>query len=192
MKQLLQLDLNQMRIGMRAIAILVATLCLQPAALAQLQPGATAPAFSAPAALAGNTFTFTLTEALKTGPVIVYFYPKAFTSGCSIEANLFAQATDDFQALGATVIGVSGDDIETLKKFSLGPCGGKFAVAADLDRTTMKAYQATMFFSSAMASRISYVVTPDQKIYFTHASLNPDQHVSSTLAAVKRWREQTK
>jgi thioredoxin-dependent peroxiredoxin len=192
MKQLLQLDLNQMRIGMRAIAILVATLCLQPVAWAQLQPGATAPAFSAPAALAGNTFTFTLTEALKTGPVIVYFYPKAFTSGCSIEANLFAQATDDFQALGATVIGVSGDDIETLKKFSLGPCGGKFAVAADLDRTTMKAYQATMFFSSAMASRISYVVTPDQKIYFTHASLNPDQHVSSTLAAVKRWREQTK
>lgn len=166
--------------------------CLHTVAYAQLQPGAAAPVFSAPAALAGKTFTFKLSEALKTGPVVVYFYPKAFTSGCSIEANLFAQANDEFQSLGATVIGVSGDDIETLKKFSLGPCGGKFAVAADLDRTTMKAYQATMFFSSEMASRISYVVTPDLKIYFTHASLSPDQHVSTTLAAVKRWREQNK
>jgi peroxiredoxin len=166
--------------------------CLSSVAMAQLKPGATAPTFTAPAALAGKTFTFSLVDTLKTGPVVVYFYPKAFTSGCSIEANLFAQATEDFQALGATVIGVSGDDIETLKKFSLGPCGGKFAVAADLDRTTMKAYQATLFFSSEMASRISYVVTPDLKIFFTHASLSPDQHVSSTLAAVKRWREQTK
>jgi peroxiredoxin Q/BCP len=192
MKRLFDFDMAQKRITWQAFISLMMAFCLSSVAMAQLKPGATAPTFTAPAALAGKTFTFSLVDTLKTGPVVVYFYPKAFTSGCSIEANLFAQATEDFQALGATVIGVSGDDIETLKKFSLGPCGGKFAVAADLDRTTMKAYQATLFFSSEMASRISYVVTPDLKIFFTHASLSPDQHVSSTLAAVKRWREQTK
>ncbi len=192
MNKLFQFDLKQKHAYLWSIAALLTSICLVPASHAQLQPGAAAPSFSAPAALAGKTFTFKLTDSLKTGPVVVYFYPKAFTSGCSIEANLFAQANDEFQSLGATVIGVSGDDIETLKKFSLGPCGGKFAVAADLDRKTMKAYQATMFFSSEMASRISYVVTPDLKIFFTHASLSPDQHVSTTLAAVKRWREQNK
>ena len=192
MKRLFDFDMALKRMAWLAFISLMMAFCLSSVAMAQLKPGATAPTFTAPAALAGKTFTFNLVDTLKTGPVVVYFYPKAFTSGCSIEANLFAQATEDFQALGATVIGVSGDDIETLKKFSLGPCGGKFAVAADLDRTTMKAYQATLFFSSEMASRISYVVTPDLKIFFTHASLSPDQHVSSTLAAVKRWREQTK
>ena len=192
MKRLFDFDMAQKRMTWQAFISLMMAFCLSSVAMAQLKPGATAPTFTAPAALAGKTFTFNLVDTLKTGPVVVYFYPKAFTSGCSIEANLFAQATEDFQALGATVIGVSGDDIETLKKFSLGPCGGKFAVAADLDRTTMKAYQATLVFSSEMASRISYVVTPDLKIFFTHASLSPDQHVSSTLAAVKRWREQTK
>ena len=192
MKRLFDFDMAQKRMAWLAFISLMMAFCLSSVAMAQLKPGATAPTFTAPAALAGKTFTFNLVDTLKTGPVVVYFYPKAFTSGCSIEANLFAQATEDFQALGATVIGVSGDDIETLKKFSLGPCGGKFAVAADLDRTSMKAYQATLFFSSEMASRISYVVTPDLKIFFTHASLSPDQHVSSTLAAVKRWREQTK
>lgn len=192
MKKPFQVDLPQKHAYWRSLAALVTAFCINPPADAQLQPGAAAPVFSAPAALAGKTFTFKLTDALKKGPVVVYFYPKAFTSGCSIEANLFAQANDEFQSLGATVIGVSGDDIETLKKFSLGPCGGKFAVAADLDRTTMQAYQATMFFSSEIASRISYVVTPDLKVFFTHASLNPDQHVSTTLAAVKRWREQNK
>jgi len=192
MKRLFDFDMAQKRMTWLAFISLMMAFWLSSVAMAQLKPGATAPTFTAPAALAGKTFTFNLVDTLKTGPVVVYFYPKAFTSGCSIEANLFAQATEDFQALGATVIGVSGDDIETLKKFSLGPCGGKFAVAADLDRTTMKAYQATLFFSSEMASRISYVVTPDLKIFFTHASLSPDQHVSSTLAAVKRWREQTK
>ena len=154
---------------------------------AQLKVGQNAPAFVLEAALAGKPYQFSLADSLKKGPVIVYFYPKAFTSGCSIEANLFAEAADEFAKYGATVVGVSGDDIATLEKFSLGPCGGKFAVASDVDRTVMRAYDATLFFTSSMASRISYVVTPDFKIYFVHSSLNPDQHVSSTLAAVKRW-----
>jgi len=154
---------------------------------AQLQAGQVAPSFTAPAALAGKPYTFSLTQSLKRGPVVVYFYPKAFTSGCSIEASLFAQATEEFAQYGATVVGVSGDDIATLERFSLGPCGGKFAVASDADRSIIRAYDAALFFKSDMASRISYVVTPDQKIYFVHSSLSPDQHVSSTLAAVKRW-----
>jgi len=156
-------------------------------AQAQLKVGQQAPAFTLDAALAGQPYRFSLSDSLKKGPVVVYFYPKAFTSGCSIEANLFAQATEEFAKYGATVVGVSGDDIDTLKRFSLGPCGGKFAVAADADRSVMRAYEATIFISSSMASRVSYVVTPDSKIYFMHNSMSPDQHVSSTLAAVKKW-----
>lgn len=154
---------------------------------AQLKVGQEAPLFTAEAALAGKPYQFSLPDALKKGPVVVYFYPKAFTSGCSIEANLFAQATDEFSKYGASVVGVSGDDIQTLERFSQGPCGGKFAVASDKDRSIMRAYDATLFFTSGMASRISYVVTPEAKIYFVHSSMNPDQHVSSTLAAVKQW-----
>ncbi len=156
-------------------------------AWAELKVGAAAPSFTAPAALAGETYNFVLAEALKKGPVVVYFYPKAFTSGCTIEAQLFAQATDKFAELKATVIGVSSDDIETLKKFSQGPCGGKFAVAADLDRKIIKAYDAGMMLMPSMASRISYVVTPDSKILFVHSGMSPDQHVSSTLAALQAW-----
>lgn len=157
-------------------------------AQAELKPGTQAPAFNAPAALAGNTFTFELKEALKKGPVVVYFYPKAFTRGCTIEATLFAEASEKFAALHATVIGVSGDDIETLKKFSTGPCGGKFAVAADLDRKIMKAYDAALTLMPSMADRISYVVTPDMKILFVHNGMNPDQHVSETLKALTAWQ----
>ncbi len=171
---------------LRLIGALFLSVSMAPAH-AQLKPGQPAPAFVLDAAFAGKPYRFSLADKLKNGPVIVYFYPKAFTSGCSIEANLFAEAADDFAKYGATVVGVSGDDIATLEKFSLGPCGGKFAVASDADRTVMRAYDATLFFTSSMASRISYVVTPDSKIYFVHSSLNPDQHVSSTLAAVKRW-----
>lgn len=159
--------------------------------LAELQPGATAPSFTAPAALAGQTFTFTLNDALKKGPVVVYFYPKAFTTGCTIEANLFAQAMDEFKQYNATVIGVSADDMDTLTKFSTGPCGGKFAVASDLDRKIIQAYDAALKIRPDMADRISYVVTPDHKILLTFSSMSPDQHVSQSLAAVRTWHTKT-
>ncbi len=167
---------------------LVLSLFQSTVALAELKVGASAPNFSAPAALAGQTYQFVLAEALKKGPVVVYFYPKAFTTGCTIEAQLFAEATDKFAALKATVIGVSADDVDTLKKFSQGPCGGKFAVAADLDRSIIKAYDAGMMIKPDMASRISYVVTPDSKVLFVHSGMNPDQHVSNTLAALQAWQ----
>jgi peroxiredoxin Q/BCP len=175
------------KIQLYSAGLLISLLACAPA-LAQLKPGTAAPPFTAPAALAGQPYNFVLADALKKGPVVVYFYPKAFTSGCTIEAQLFAEATDKFAALKATVIGVSGDDIETLKKFSQGPCGGKFAVAADLDRSIIKAYDAGMLIMPSMASRISYVVTPDSKILFVHSGMSPDQHVSSTLAALQAWQ----
>lgn len=161
---------------------------LPQVAYAELKTGAPAPDFTAPAALAGNAYTFSLKEALKKGPVVVYFYPKAFTRGCTLEATLFAEATEQFAALNATVIGISSDDIDTLKKFSTGPCGGKFAVAADLNRSIMKSYDAAMTIMPNMADRISYVVSPDFKIMFVHSGMNPDQHVTQTLNALKAWR----
>lgn len=140
--------------------------------------------------MAGKPFEFDLQAALDQGPVVVYFYPKAFTSGCTIEAQLFAQAMDDFKAVNTTVVGVSGDDIDTLKKFSEGPCGGKFPVAADPDGKIIKAYDAGFAIIPGMADRISYAVAPDGTILQTYESMSPDQHVTRTLAAVRDWHAQ--
>src|SRR5512139_1742641 len=116
-------------------ATTVAIICAMAAipALAALKPGEKAPDFSAQASLGGSVFAFSLADALKRGPVVLYFYPAAFTEGCTIEAHDFAEATDAYRALGATVIGVSHDNIDTLKKFSVSECRSKFAVAADGD-----------------------------------------------------------
>lgn len=155
---------------------------------AQLKAGASAPEFQVNAALKGEMIRVRLSDMLRQGPVVLYFYPKAFTSGCTIEAQLFAEIMSDFQANGATVIGMSGDDIDTLKKFSAGPCGGKFAVAADEDQSVMKSYQAVHRLFGSFANRVSYVITPDRKILFVYDGSDPEQHVSRTLAAVKAWR----
>lgn len=172
------------------VLVLAASCVWVTSAFAQLAPGAKAPVFKAPAALAGQPFEFDLQAALEQGPVVVYFYPKAFTSGCTIEAQLFAQAMDDFKAVDTTVVGVSGDDIDTLKKFSEGPCGGKFAVAADPDNKVIKAYDAGFAIIPGMAKRISYAVAPDGTILQTFESMRPDQHVSMTLEAVRDWHKQ--
>jgi peroxiredoxin len=154
---------------------------------AALPQGAQAPDFTTQATLAGKPFTFSLADALKKGPVVLYFYPAAFTPGCTVEAHEFADATADFQALGATVIGVSHDDIETLNKFSVSECRNKFAVAADPDQHIMKAYDAVLKMKPTLADRTSYVIAPDGKILYSYTALNPDQHVANTLAAVKKW-----
>mgnify|MGYP000104759881 CR=1 FL=1 len=155
---------------------------------AQLSIGTTAPLFTASAALAGKEFTFSLSKSLSEGPVVVYFYPKAFTTGCTIEANLFAEAMDKFKLYGATVIGVSADDLGTLLKFSTGPCGGKFAVASDLDSKIMQSYGAAHKVRPNMADRISFVITPDQKVLFVISSMNPEEHVEKSLKALQTWR----
>ncbi|EJL83395.1 Peroxiredoxin [Herbaspirillum sp. CF444] len=162
-------------------------LSLSPLASAALKPGDKAPDFSAQASLGGQVSTFSLAEALKKGPVVLYFYPAAFTTGCTIEAHLFAEAIDRYKALGATVIGVSNDKIETLNKFSVSECRSKFAVAADTDQKIMKSYDAVMQSKSDYASRTSYVIAPDKSIIYEYSSPSPDKHVENTLQALQQW-----
>lgn len=157
-------------------------------AIAALAVGATAPDFTTEAALGGKEFSFSLAQALKKGPVVLYFYPKAFTTGCTIEAHNFAEATPKFNALGATVVGISNDNIDTLKKFSTEACRDQFAVAADSGARIMKRYDAALLIKSDMADRISYVIGPDGKLLYVFSSLSPDQHVENTLQAVQKWR----
>ncbi|MGH6878220.1 MAG: peroxiredoxin [Rhizomicrobium sp.] len=158
-------------------------------ALAALEVGATAPDFTAQASLGGKEYSFSLADALKKGPVVLYFYPAAFTKGCTIEAHDFAEAMPQFSALGATVIGVSHDTIGTLDKFSVSECRSKFPVAADPDETVIKSYDAVLPIKPEYANRTSYVIAPDGKILMTYTDLNPDQHVALTLAAVRKWRD---
>lgn len=173
---------------LRGVALGLAAFAIQsPAAHAALPTGSAAPAFSLQAALGGEVFDFSMREALKQGPVVLYFYPAAFTSGCTIEAHNFAEAVDEYRQYGATVLGVSADDIETLKKFSVSACRSKFAVAADADASVIGAYDARMAYRPDRADRISYVITPDGKIYYEFSSRDPDNHVENTLAAVKKW-----
>jgi peroxiredoxin len=153
-------------------------------ALAALKPGSGAPLFSAPATLGGKEFTYDLADELRKGPVVLYFYPEAFTSGCTVEAHEFAEHMKDFQALGASVIGVSGDDINKLNKFSVSECRSKFPVAADANLKIAKSYDATLL--NAYANRVSYVIAQNGKVAYVYSSLDPDKHVANTLEALKR------
>lgn len=159
-------------------------------AFAGLAVGTKAPDFTAPAALGGKDFTFNLADALKKGPVVVYFYPQAFTKGCTIEAHDFAAAMDKYHELGATVIGVSHDDMDKLNKFSVSECGSKFAVAADPGLSVIKSYDALLTTpkGDTYANRTSYVITPDGNIIYTFTDMNPDQHVANTIKAIQDWK----
>ncbi|HVC36914.1 MAG TPA: peroxiredoxin [Gammaproteobacteria bacterium] len=161
-------------------------------AFASLNVGAKAPLFTAEASLGGKVYNFSLADALKKGPVVLYFYPAAFTKGCTIEAHDFAAAMDQYRALGATVIGVSHDNIDTLKKFSVSECRSKFPVAADTDQQIMRSYDAVLPQHDKYANRTSYVIAPDGTIIYTYTNLNPDQHVANTLTALKHWESQHK
>jgi peroxiredoxin len=174
------------------ISALLASVLVAAPAYAALKPGDKAPAFKARASLGGKEFTFSLSEALKKGPVVLYFYPAAFTSGCTIEAHEFAEAMGKFQALGASVIGVSSDNIATLDKFSTSECRSKFPVAADEDQRIMKAYDATMMGFLPYANRTSYVIAPDGHIIYEYTALDPSDHVKNTLTAVRGWKSKQK
>lgn len=154
---------------------------------AELKPGAVAPDFTTQATLAGKPFTFSLASALKSGPVVPYFYPAAFTHGCTVEAHEFAEVTDKFKSLGATVIGVSHDSIDTLNRFSVSECRNKFAVASDEDLKISRAYDAKIFLIP-YSNRTSYVIAPTGKIVYGYTALNPDKHVENTMAAVAKWQ----
>jgi thioredoxin-dependent peroxiredoxin len=167
-------------------SLCLAALVAMPAEAA-LKNGAAAPDFKARASIGGKQFDFALTEALKKGPVVLYFYPAAFTPGCTIEAHNFADAMDDFSKLGATVIGVSHDPIDKLDRFSLTECRSKFPVAADASGRIMRDYDAVMRGNPEYADRISYVIAPDGKVLFNYTSGDPTHHVEYTMNAVKQY-----
>ena len=154
---------------------------------AALTIGAKAPEFAAPASLAGKEVNFSMAEALRKGPVVLYFYPAAFTPGCTIEAHEFAEATDKFASMNATVIGVSADNLETLHRFSVTECRNKFAVAADPENKVIKAYEAENTQRPGRAMRISYVIAPNGNVILAHAGQDPVQHVQMTMQAVEKW-----
>jgi peroxiredoxin len=170
-------------------ALLLGAAIVTTAAYASLAVGAKAPDFTAQASLGGKEFNFSLADALKKGPVVLYFYPAAFTKGCTIEAHDFAEATDQFKALGATVIGVSHDGIAKLDQFSTSECRSKFAVVADPDGKIIKSYDEKMSMLLPYSNRTSYVIAPDNSVLMVYSDLNPDQHVAKTMAAVKAWRD---
>ena len=166
------------------VATLALAALLPIGAQAALKPGDAAPEFKTTAALAGSPFEFDLAEALKKGPVVLYFFPKAFTQGCTIEANAFAEASPKFAALGARVIGISHADIDTLQRFSTEACRDQFAVGSDPRGATIKAYDAASLLPG-VANRISYVIGQDGKVVFTHQGSDPIRHVDETLKAVR-------
>lgn len=176
-----------MRKFLAPIAALIA-LSLPSAAFAELPVGYKAPMFRTSVALAGKTMRFSLRSKLRRGPVVVYFYPKAFTKGCTLEAHAFAEATDEFTALGATVIGLSADDLPTLQKFSTEECRNKFAVGVASPQI-IKGYDVELSqpgSSTSMTNRTSYVIAQDGTITMVHSDMDYRQHVKLTLAAVKK------
>lgn len=177
--------------GVRTAAAM-ALLGLAEFAQAALPVGAVAPDFTVQAALAGKEFTFTLHQALATGPVVLYFYPKSFTAGCTAEAHAFAEASEEFKSLGATLIGVSHDDIATQKDFSQRECRDKFAVAADADAKLLKLYDVASTIRPDTAARVSFVISPQGKVLYGYDNRSPELHVSNTLKALETWHAQSK
>ena len=186
------------------LALCLCVSLVVPAAAA-LKPGDTAPDFSADASLAGKQFKFSLEDALRKGPAVVYFYPSAFTKGCDLEAHTFAQDKEKFDAAGATIIGVSADDISRLDAFSADPnyCAGKFPVASDPEHKIATSYDLTASGSKPgmkdvrgddinhdFIERVTYVIGKDHKIIATLSSkedkISPDQHVEKALAIVQQ------
>jgi thioredoxin-dependent peroxiredoxin len=170
-------------------ALAVTLVLLAGPAVAALEKGAPAPDFSTVATQGGNEFPFHLADALKKGPVVLYFYPAAFTSGCTEEAHEFADAVGQFHALGATVIGVSQDGIEKLKKFSVSECRSKFAVASDKSGAISKEYDAVLIGMLGYSDRTSYVILPDGHVSYAYRAMDPTGHVGNTMAAVKAWKD---
>jgi len=176
----------------KILASILLSIPLATTSYAALDVGDAAPNFTVQAALGGKVYSFKLSDSLAKGPVVLYFFPAAFSVGCSIEAHEFAESMAKFEALGATVIGVSSDDIDTLGKFSVQACQGKFPVASDNTQNVMKSYDAVMTLRPDYANRVSYVIAPNGKVVYNYQSLNPSRHVEKTLAALKDWSQSKK
>ncbi|MDO8321641.1 MAG: peroxiredoxin [Phenylobacterium sp.] len=181
-----------------ALATLAAVTAGTPA-LADLAVGSKAPDFKAQAFLAGKPFTFDMAAARKKGPVVMYFFPSAYTGGCNLEAHLFSEAADEFKAQGATLIGVTAGKVERLAEFSADTktCGGKFPVAADPGAKIAKTYDAPLKMAGIkapvdMSARTSYVIAPDGTVLLAYDNMAADDHVNQTMGALKAWKAKQK
>lgn len=168
----------------RHLLALLPLLVLATYADAALPVGAKAPDFRTAGAIGGKPFPIHLAEQLRRGPVVLYFFPKAFTEGCTLEAKAFSDAMPEFRKAGATVIGMSADDLTTLKKFSVEACRSAFPVAS-ADAALIKAYDVVLPQKPTLTNRTSYVIARNGKVTFVHSDLNWKEHVDKTLAAVQ-------
>ena len=177
------------------LILAVAALAAAAPAVAALAPGAVAPDFTTRGATAGKVSGFHLKEALKKGPVVLYFFPAAFTPGCSADARAFAQAIPEFKKAGATVVGMSADPVDVLADFSNKDCAGQFMVAS-AGPAVVSGYDVALGrpvpgkdgAPRIVTKRTSYVIAPDGKVSFVHDDMNPAEHVRLTLEAVRRLR----
>ena len=171
---------------MRALptALFVAVAMLAQPLAAALPVGTSAPDFTTTGALAGKEFKLHLKDQLKHGPLVLYFYPKAFTQGCTLEAKAFADAMPQFRKAGARVVGMSADNLDTLKKFSTEACRSKFPVAT-ASPDTIRAYDVVLKQKPELTDRTSYVIDRKGRIVMVHSDLDWKDHVAKTLSAVK-------
>jgi thioredoxin-dependent peroxiredoxin len=172
-----------------ALSAALALLAVAVPASAALPVGQKAPNFTLTAALAGKEMPFSLKQGLRKGPVVLYFFPAAFTSGCTIEAHKFAEATDAFKKMHATIIGVTAGNVERVAEFSKVECRDKFAVAADPGAKVAAQYQSVMEFNGkTLSDRTSYVIAPDGTILLSYSDRNPEAHIEKAMETVKAWR----
>lgn len=176
---------------LQGLALPLLALAVPAAAPADLPQGARAPQFLTLVAAKGKPVNFDLSRQLRKGPVVVYFYPKSFTQGCSLEAHTFAAAAEDFKAAGATLIGLSADTIHDQIRFSQKECGNRFAVGVATP-AIISAYDVHLRkpdgSTTGLASRTSYVIAKTGKVVLVYTDMNPNQHVARTLAAVRALR----
>jgi thioredoxin-dependent peroxiredoxin len=172
-----------MRTLIAALALTIPTL-----AQAALPVGSAAPDFATKGAKAGKSFDFRLSTALKKGPVVLYFFPAAFTPGCTIEARKFAEAADDFAKAGATLIGAAADPIDKLAKFSVEECRSKFPVAVATP-AMIAGYDVVLPQLAGRSNRTSYVIGQNGRVAYVHSDMAPDGHITGTLTAVRALKK---
>jgi peroxiredoxin len=172
---------------MRLSLLALAFAALPAAAIAALPVGQAAPDFTTSGALAGKPFSLHLKEQLRHGPLVLYFFPKSFTDGCTAEAHAFSDASAEFRKLGARVVGMSADDFETLKRFSHQECRDSFPVAM-ASRQTIRAYDVKLREGIPYTNRTSYVIAPDGRVIYAFTDMKWQNHVANTLAAVRAWK----
>lgn len=170
------------------LGLLLAAIPIQ--GIAALQQGAKAPDFTLNAAQGGKPFSLSLKQTLRNGPVVLYFFPAAFTPGCTMEAHLFAEANSSFNQLGARVIGVTAGNIDRVAEFSKSECRDKFAVAADPGARIAVKYDTAIAGpnQTMISSRTSFVIAPNGTILLSYTDRNPQAHIEKTMAAVRAWK----